>query len=65
LGQYDLPEDVDDGLYMVGDDEDFGKNYDIRAISDYLKRIAAPWDYAMSEAEMEQFRRKPPTTNVA
>jgi hypothetical protein len=41
---------------MVGSDDDFGEKYDIRAISSYLRRIDAPWDYEMTDEELEQFR---------
>jgi hypothetical protein len=44
---------------MVGDDDSFGKLYDIRAMSDYLDSISAPPDYAMTEEEMAPFLRKP------
>jgi hypothetical protein len=42
---------------MVGTDDDFGEKYDIRAMSSYLESIDAPFDYEMTDAEMEQFRR--------
>jgi hypothetical protein len=59
LGQYDLPPEIDDGLYMVGgDDDDFGQLYDIRAMTNYLEKIDAPPDYVMSDEEMQQFRRR-------
>jgi hypothetical protein len=58
LGWYDLPAEIDDGLYMVGGDDDFGRIYDIRAIAsrtEQMRKIHP--DYVMSDAEMEQFKR--------
>jgi hypothetical protein len=52
----DIPNEIDDGLYMVGDNA-WLENYDIRAIVAYREENHLPSGYCLTEDEWKRFKR--------